>query len=69
MKPSVKGWAVAAQQDNLKEKMHGRDYDPTYTDRRESMAAVYVNKADSKEEKKSVIGELMFFADRELCKG
>jgi len=45
MKPSVKGWAVAAQQEDLKVKMQ----------------------ADSKAEKKSVVAQIKFFADRELC--
>lgn len=66
MKPSVKGWAVAAQQEELKLKMH-TDKDLSFEQRKRDLAYVYKREADSKEEKKSVIAQIMFFADREIC--
>lgn len=66
MKPSVKGWAVAAQQEDLKLKMH-RDSGFDFEQRKRQLAYTYRDETSSKEEKKSVVAQIMFFADRELC--
>jgi len=66
MNSSAKGWAVAAQQEELKLKMH-TDKDLSFEQRKRDLAYVYKTEADSKEEKKSVIAQIMFFADREIC--
>jgi hypothetical protein len=66
MNSSAKGWAVAAQQEELKLKMH-TDKDLSFEQRKRDLAYVYKREADSKEEKKSVIAQIMFFADREIC--
>jgi len=66
MNSSAKGWAVAAQQEELKIKMHA-DKAPDFEQRKRDLAYVYKREADSKEEKKSVIAQIMFFADREIC--
>ena len=66
MNSSAKGWAVAEQQLDLSNKMLGGKDSFDYEKRRRKLADVYVYETDSKEEKKSVIAQLIFFADREV---
>lgn len=66
MKPSVKGWVIAQQQDDLKVKMHpNREFD--WHGRKRKLANTYREDADSEAAKKSVVAQIMFFADKELC--
>lgn len=67
MKPSVKGWTVSEQQVDLSNKILGGKQKFDFEQRKRDLAYVYKREADSKEEKKSVIAQIMFFADREIC--
>jgi len=66
MKASAKGWAVAEQQVDLSHKMLGGKDRFDFEERKRKLADAYINDADSKKEKKSVVAQIMFFADREL---
>ena len=67
MKASAKGWAVAEQQVDLSNKIIGGKDEFDFDERKRKLADTYIKESDSKEEKKSVVAQIMFFADREIC--
>jgi hypothetical protein len=68
MIPTVQGWRIAKQQTELKGKvLEFRNEEPYhFNERCQALGEKYCTEDLNREEKKSLIAQMMFFADREL---